>query len=145
MIFTIYNSTTGEIHRSGSSNCEQPLFANEAILLGVYGNPKTQCVSLAGGPALTDKPEDTPSLIPIPPFVRAAQFRQWLIDNDLYGAVESAIAAIPDARQRLKTQQRWEYEPEYRREDPLVISLASAMNISSEQVDQAFREAAQYP
>ncbi len=92
---------------------------------------------------LEQQPPITPP-VQVPESVRAPQLRQWLIDHDLYSAVEQVLAGIPDTKTRLKAQQRWEYEINYRRDDPLVNQLGIALGMDMAAIDRAFVEAAVY-
>jgi len=84
-------------------------------------------------------PPAAPALVP--EFVRSAQLRQWLVDHDMYSSVETILSSIPDPKAKAKAQQRWEYEINYRRDDPLVNQLGAALGMDSSDIDQAFREA----
>jgi hypothetical protein len=57
-------------------------------------------------------------------------------------AVESAIDAIADERQRDMVRVEWEYAPYVERSHPMLVPLAVALGMNEAQVDQAFREAA---
>lgn len=71
----------------------------------------------------------------IPDSVTATQVRLWLVDRGV--SLESVSAAITDERARVY----WEYAPYIERSNPLVDSIGSALGFTSEQIDQAFREA----
>lgn len=92
--------------------------------------------------------EVTPDdLIPEPPAtpatVSARQIRLWLIRNGVSLAqVDAAIAAIPDQQQREECRVEWEFAPYVERSHAMLLPLAAALGLTSEQVDDAFREAA---
>lgn len=79
----------------------------------------------------------------VPPSVTARQIRLWLVAHGVsLAAVNVAIDAIPDAAQREMVRVEWEYAPYVERSHPMLIPLASALGLTAEQVDAAFREAA---
>lgn len=84
-----------------------------------------------------------PSDAPVPDSVSARQIRLWLVRHGVSLAqVEAAIDAIPDARQREECRVEWDYAPYVERTHPMLLPLAAALGLTSEQVDDAFREAA---
>lgn len=74
---------------------------------------------------------------PIPQVVSMAQARITLRRATLLSTVNALIAAA-DA----ETQDAWEYATELRRDIPLVLTLAGALNLTSQQVDDLFTAAA---
>lgn len=80
---------------------------------------------------------------PVPESVTARQIRLWLVTHGVsLDAVAAAIQAIPNAAQRATVQIEWEYAPYIERGHPMLLPLAAALGMTSEQVDAAFREAA---
>lgn len=65
------------------------------------------------------------------------QGRMALADAGLLADVEAAIAQADD-----KTKVAWEYALEWKRVSPLIATLATSLNITDEQVDTLFKEAA---
>ena len=65
------------------------------------------------------------------------QGRIALAEANLLTQVEAAIAQADD-----KTKVAWEYALEWKRLSPMIITLATALNITDEQVDTLFKEAA---
>jgi hypothetical protein len=99
---------------------------------------------LASGFVVTERtPEDDIELpLPTPATVSARQIRLWLIRNDISLAqVDAVIDAIPDHLQRDSVRVEWEYAPYVERSHPMLVSLAAALGLSEQQVDQAFIEA----
>lgn len=100
---------------------------------------------IATGETNTDadwRPEDTAAAAqPVPPFITARQARLWLLSRKIDPSyIEAVVAEHPEA-QRLKIE--WEYATAYYRHDPnLVAILKSALKMSEEDIDAAFREAA---
>lgn len=89
--------------------------------------------------------QDIDTLYPdiIPASVTARQIRLWLVTHGVsLGAVAAAIQAIPDAATRATVAVEWEYAPYIERGHPMILPLAAALGMTSEQVDAAFREAA---
>ena len=66
------------------------------------------------------------------------QGRVALADANLLSQVQTAISAADQ-----KTQLAWEYATEWRRNSPMIVTLAGALNLSDTQVDDLFRAAAQ--
>ncbi len=66
-----------------------------------------------------------------------SQGRIALADANLLTSVEAAIAQADD-----KTKVAWEYALEWKRLSPMIATLATALNITDEQVDTLFKEAA---
>lgn len=84
-----------------------------------------------------------PPPAPPPASVTARQIRLWLVGHGVsLDAVAAAIQAIPDAATRATVAVEWEYAPYIERGHPMLLPLAAALGMTSEQVDAAFREAA---
>lgn len=80
----------------------------------------------------------------IPESVSARQIRLWLVQHGYtLSQVDAAIDQIPDALQQDMVRIEWEYAPYVERSHPMLIPLAAALGLTSEQVDSAFIEAAQ--
>lgn len=80
----------------------------------------------------------------VPLSVTARQIRLWLVAHGIsLAAVDSAIDTIPDQQTRDGVRVEWEYAPYVERAHPMIGPLASALGMTANQVDQAFREAAQ--
>lgn len=72
----------------------------------------------------------------VPPFVSARQARLVLLNAGLLANVEAMIATQDEA-----TKLTWEYATEFRRDDPLLLSLAENLNLTSEEIDNFFIQA----
>jgi len=80
---------------------------------------------------------------PVPEAVDNAQAREALIRSGIYIAtVDAAIQAIPDAVEREIAHTQWEYRATVRRDSELLVSLATAIGLSSDEIDDLFRLAA---
>lgn len=79
---------------------------------------------------------------PVPQSVTRRQARQALLLAGLLGNVQPAIDAIPDATQRGMAQIEWDDSQEFQRNRPILIALATALGLSSEDLDNLFRTAA---
>ena len=66
------------------------------------------------------------------------QGRVALSDAGLLANVETAIAAADE-----KTKVAWEYALEWKRNSPMITSLATALNMADAQVDDLFKAASQ--
>lgn len=76
---------------------------------------------------------------PVPDVVTPRQIRWALNAAGLRGTVEGAIAAADQ-----NTKDAWEFSNEVRRDNPLLNSLAAALGMTSEQLDDLFRLAASF-
>ena len=79
---------------------------------------------------------------PVPQSVTRRQARQALRLAGLLGSVQAAIDSIPDDLQRDLAQIEWDDSQEFQRHRPLLIALATQMELTSEQLDNLFRTAA---
>ena len=74
---------------------------------------------------------------PIPSVVTMRQARLALLQLNLLGTVNTAIQTGAEA-----DKITWEYATEVRREDPLVVNMATALNLDSAALDGLFTLAA---
>mgnify|MGYP003638401034 CR=1 FL=1 len=74
---------------------------------------------------------------PVPASVTPRQARLLLLSQGLLSQVTTLIAQQPEA-----AQIAWEYASEFRRDDPLLLSLAASLNLTSQQLDEFFISAA---
>jgi hypothetical protein len=80
---------------------------------------------------------------PVPDSVDNAQARMALIRSGIsIATVDATIQAIPDAVEREIAYTQWEYRGTIRRDSELLVSLGSAIGLTSEQIDDLFRLAA---
>ena len=78
----------------------------------------------------------------VPESISARQIRLWLIRHGIpLSQVDLAIDAIPDQLQRDSVRVEWDYAPYVERSHPMLISLATYLGLTEQQVDQAFIEA----
>jgi hypothetical protein len=93
-------------------------------------------------------PEPSPLPPPVPPEPRPGiaangSLRRVLIRWGIDPAgVTAVIGQIADETQRKEALTAWEYDPYLRRDWSLIGAIGSALGLSDEQIDQAFREAA---
>jgi hypothetical protein len=73
----------------------------------------------------------------VPASVTPRQVRLLLLSQGLLSQVTTLIAQQPEA-----AQIAWEYASEFRRDDPLLLSLATNLNLTSQQLDEFFIAAA---
>lgn len=73
---------------------------------------------------------------PVPYEITSRQVRLFLLQQNLLADVE---AIIQNESQEVKIQ--WEYSTSFQRNNPLLIDLATRLNISSEDLDQFFIQA----
>jgi len=73
--------------------------------------------------------------------VNMNQARKALHAAGLLASVPSALASLPEEA-RVPAEIDWEYSATVRRLSPLVTGLAPALDLTDEQVDQLFRDAA---
>jgi hypothetical protein len=86
------------------------------------------------GPGYFEVSEPPP---PVPAEVRQAQARRALLAAGLLDDVEAAVAASSQ-----DIQIAWEYEPNIRRDSPMIAALAPAIGLTDAQIDDLFRAAA---
>lgn len=79
-----------------------------------------------------------PEVVPVPEVIRSAALRYVLNAQGLRAAVESAVSAADQ-----NAKDAWEFEVNIRRDHPLVAGLSAALGLTSVQVDDIFRAAAQ--
>ncbi len=77
--------------------------------------------------------------VPVPETVTPRQIRWALNAAGLRATVEAAISGADQ-----NTKDAWEFSNEVRRDNPLLNSLAAALGMSSEQLDELFRLAASF-
>lgn len=111
------------------------------------GNPKAEgLILLSARPSEAHQWDGAAWVLPpepVPESVTARQIRLWLVTHGVsLDAVAAVIQAIPDAATRATVQIEWEYAPYIERGHPMLLPLAAALGMTSEQVDAAFREAA---
>jgi hypothetical protein len=82
----------------------------------------------------------------VPPVVGPAQLRIAMRRQLSITAaqVDATIAAIPDADGRADATDLWQYATEIRRDHPLLTQLATALSLTSADIDAAFRLAATF-
>jgi hypothetical protein len=82
----------------------------------------------------------------VPPTVGPAQLRIAMRRQLSITAaqVDAAIAAIADDADRADATDLWEYATEIRRDHPLLAQLATALSLTSTDIDSAFRLAATF-
>ncbi|MCA0214506.1 MAG: hypothetical protein LCH79_15180 [Proteobacteria bacterium] len=79
---------------------------------------------------------------PVPQSVTRRQAKQALALNNLLHLVQPAIDAITDETQRTLMQIEWADSQEFHRNRPALIGLATALGLTSEQLDSLFVQAA---
>lgn len=89
----------------------------------------------------TPIPADQPSLS-IPISVTPRQAKLALLSAGLLDDVEAAIDAITDPATKRVAQIEWEYAQEIRRDWPFLVQLATAMGMTSTDLDELFTQAA---
>jgi hypothetical protein len=98
-------------------------------------------IPASGLPPVPD--EVSPEAEPVPETVTATQARLWLLRKHGLSSddVRSAIESMPNQGEALI---RWEYSPYIERSNPLVETIGLMLGLGSDQLDDAFREAATY-
>lgn len=83
--------------------------------------------------------EDTPQPEPVPQTLTARQARLALHSIGKLTDVPAAIAALPEP-QKTNAEIEWEYATHIERNNPFVAVLASALQLTDDQVDHLFIE-----
>jgi hypothetical protein len=86
-------------------------------------------------------PQPTPDPNPVPDSVTMRQARLALFGAGKLAAVDAAIASMPSPYKEA-AQIEWEFSGEVRRRQPLVLQLGPALGLTTEQIDNLFRQAA---
>jgi hypothetical protein len=89
-------------------------------------------------------PEPPPEPLPVPESITAWQAQAALKltplgDGTLYDAVVAALAALPDGPEKVVAQTAFEKDAKFVRSSPTIAAIASALGLTSEQVDDLFR------
>ena len=81
--------------------------------------------------------------LPVPESVEARQLRDWLImHGHSIASIDEAIEAITDPMQRELTSNQWNFSTSYTRRHPMFAAFVAVTQLTDEEIDQAFREAA---
>ena len=87
-------------------------------------------------------PEPAPAVMPgVPQIVTMRQARLALLGAGLLPVVDAAIAALPSPQKEAALIE-WDYSSEVHRNRAFVLTLAAALNLSTEQLDSLFTQAA---
>jgi hypothetical protein len=84
-----------------------------------------------------EQPAPPPALPPVPATITPLQARRSLRSFGLMDDVEAALAVADD-----DTREAWEYAIEIHRDDPVLLALAEHIGITSDMLDDLFRDAA---
>jgi len=74
--------------------------------------------------------------------VNRYQARQALILAGLFNQVQPIIDAIQDSTERMLMQAAWDDAPNFRRDDPFLMKIAEALNLTDAALDSLFTTAA---
>lgn len=132
-----YNTDTFELRDFSDSFMEE---------LRTNGNPKFNQWTIAPPRPTEDHYWSSGSWVApnaaVPPTVSARQVRIWLIQNGIsLSSVEASINNIEDPILKEITKVEWEYAPYIERNHPMLATLAQALGLTQEQLDQAFIQA----
>lgn len=92
-------------------------------------------------------PEEIPYVEPPPyiapiPSLTPRQLRLLLLQMGIQlTAIDQYIEAIVDPAQKAIAKVEWEYASEYKRDHQLVVQIGEALGMTSEQMDEGFRQA----
>ncbi len=78
---------------------------------------------------------------PVPPVVTMRQARRALLEAGMLQAIPAAIASLPSPYKE-RAEIDWEYSQDVHRDWPLVLQLAPALGLTTQQIDQLFITAA---
>jgi hypothetical protein len=81
---------------------------------------------------------------PVPDVISMRQARLVLLSQGLLAQVDATIAAM-DEPARSAALIEWEYATELRRDNPLVVAMQGAMDLTDEQVDAMFTAGSAIP
>lgn len=97
----------------------------------VYADPSDDTLVAAIAAALVDPPA------PVPAEVTPLQMRRALNAAGLRATVEAAVAADDQ-----ETKDAWEFASTIRRDNALLAGMGTALGLTTEQIDNLFRQAA---
>lgn len=80
-------------------------------------------------------------IIEVPQTITVRQAREQLIKLGLITQVQTSIDSIVDPMQKAIVQNYWEYSIDFKRDNELLIGLASSLGLTSEDLDTMFIEA----
>lgn len=127
-------------------NCEIQLSSGEWLPFTASSNDTEQhgrdvfaAIIESGNVADYIEPEPLPE--PVPQKLTARQARLALHSIGKLADVPAAIAALPEP-QKTNAEIEWEYATYIERNNPFVAVLASALQLTDEQIDQLFIEGA---
>ncbi len=107
------------------------------------GGQAVQSDTAAPGDAYAGGEFTRPAAVaPVPQQVTRRQAKQALLLAGLLSNVQPAIDAIPDATQRALAQLEWDESLNFERHRPILIALAGALGLDSDDLDDLFRTAA---
>lgn len=106
------------------------------------GEPRANWTGIAWQTLPYVAPPPAPPTEPVPAQVTRRQAKQALLLAGLLGNVQPAIDAIPDATQRALAQLEWDESLNFERHRPILIALAGALGLDSDDLDDLFRTAA---
>lgn len=75
---------------------------------------------------------------PVPKTIDKRKAKQQLVIDGLYGQVQSAIDSISNPTERLMMEIYWEDSQVFERSHPQLIAMATALGLTSEQIDIMF-------
>ncbi len=84
----------------------------------------------------------------VPEETTMARIRHVLITMDLIDGVDAALAAMPEGTDEERKQKRimlewWNHGTVARRDNQMLLGMASALGLTSDQIDDIFRATAQ--
>ena len=109
----------------------------DAVLVFADDNPVSPGWTVSG--QTVSKPADPAPVVPSSVTMRQA--RLALLGAGKLAAVQEAIDALPEPT-KTAAQIEWEYSNEVQRHNGLVAALGPALNLTSDQIDALFIEAA---
>jgi hypothetical protein len=119
----------------------RPLAAGETVVAPwqMFSDPELAVLLSDQAAAKADWNLAREAPTPVPESVTPRQIRRALTAFGLRATVEAAIAGADQA-----TRDDWEFALEIRRDWPALTAMATQMNLTSEQVDALFVQAATY-
>ena len=85
---------------------------------------------------------DNGGTVPVPQQISSGQGREALYNAGLFANVQPAIDAIEDPDTKWRVQNAWDYRPSWERQSPFVAMMAGILDLSEEEADQLFIDAA---
>jgi chromosome segregation ATPase len=130
-----------QTHLDSANATIETLQATNAELTADLQTASTQLEATTNQLAAANAEIDKLTAVAEQPVATLSQIRVWLLQTlgvNAIKQVDAMIAAIPDELERAIAHQQWEYANNVLRDNPFVQLIAQQLNLTSEQMDEAY-------